>query len=101
MSARLIFDPSFDDRSLFEAEERGYLSHVKVDVDGDVYPVTFYDCGRLAQDLEYEVSAGRMCVAEVGMIVLPAVTLVNMQIAVDWLSKVRYFDSLRPVQEGL
>jgi hypothetical protein len=96
----LIFVPPLDERGLFEAQSRGYLGHAAVRYpDGATYQVTFYDCTRLAQDLEYEVSTGRMCVADIGMIVIPEVTLSNMQIAVTKLSAEGYFESLRPTEQ--
>jgi hypothetical protein len=96
-----IFGASkFDERAQAEAEARGYLSHVFVkQADGRLYAVVFYDCVRLTQDLEYEVSIGRMCVAEPGLIVLPAVTLANVVTAVERLSKEGFFASLIPVSD--
>jgi hypothetical protein len=94
---RLIFGTPFDDRAQFEARSAGYLSDVLVELrDGATYAVVFYDCARLAQDLEYEVSTGRMCVADLGMIVLPEVTLANMRAAVERLTAEGYFNGLKP-----
>ncbi|MEZ4362800.1 MAG: hypothetical protein R3B48_21595 [Kofleriaceae bacterium] len=68
------------------------------DARGKLYPVVFYDCVRLAQDLEYEVSVGRMCIAEPGLSVLPAVTLANMELAVHKLEDEGVFANLVPSQ---
>jgi hypothetical protein len=88
----------FDERAQAEAEARGYLSHVFVKQgDGNLYAVVFYDCVRLAQDLEYEVSTGRMCIADPGLIVVPAVTLANVITAVERLSKEGFFANFVPV----
>lgn len=93
----LSFETPFDERAQFEARAAGYLSGVLVEQsDGSAYHVVFYDCTRLAQDLEYEVSTGRMCVADPGMIVLPEITLDNIRIAVEKLTREGYFDSLKP-----
>jgi hypothetical protein len=95
---KLLFSEPFDERAQFESAARGYLSTALVQLkEGTTYSVLFYDCTRLAQDLEYEVSAGRMCVAEPGMIVLPEVTLENMNIAIRKLVAEGYFDHLRPI----
>lgn len=97
----LIFNSPFDENAQYEARARGYLSHVIVQQsDGTRYPVVFYDAGRLAQDLEYEVSVGRMCIADVGMIVLPEVTLENMRIAVKKLTAEGYFKGLMPIPKS-
>lgn len=96
----LVFASPFDEREAFEAKSRGYLSHVTVLLtDQRWYSVVFYDCARLEQDLDYEVSSGRMCVADVGMIVLPEITGTNMRMAVSRLAKEGYFAGLRSIQE--
>jgi len=98
---RLIFDPPLDERLQFESRARGYLGDVLVELrDGSSYAVVFYDCTRLAQDLEYEISTGRMCVADAGMIVLPEVTLDNMRAAVKRLAAEGYFNGLKPTDRG-
>jgi hypothetical protein len=96
---RLLFEYGFGEREQFEAKARGYLSHVIVEhASGAKYSVVFYDCVRLQQDLEYEVSVGRMCVADPGMIVVPEVTLENIRIAVERLTAEGFFDKLRPLK---
>jgi hypothetical protein len=93
----LVFQSPFDDRAQFEAKARGYLSHVLVEMsDGRRYPVVFYDCVRLAQDLEAEVAEGRACVADAGMIVLPEVSLEHMRAAVQQLVGEGFFERLVP-----
>ena len=93
----LVFEAPFDE---LDARDRGYVSHASVRVAaGATYRVYFYDPDRLSQDLEYEVSIGRMCIAEPGLIVLPEITLENMQTAVRRLYAEGYFDGLRPLEE--
>jgi hypothetical protein len=96
-----IFGSSkFDERAQAEAEARGYLSHIFVkQADGKLYPVVFYDCVRLAQDLEYEISTGRMCIADPGLIVVPAVTLANVVTAVEKLSQEGFFMNFIPLSD--
>lgn len=97
---RLIFPREFDELEEYDAASRGCLSHVLVEQqDGRTYTVEFYDSTRLAQELEYEVSAGRMCVAEPGMIVVPEVTQDNMLTAVRALTSEGYFEHLIPLAE--
>ncbi|NHZ99745.1 hypothetical protein [Massilia sp. CCM 8734] len=93
--ATLIFEFDFDERAEFEAESRGYLSHVKVRTDNDVvYPVLFYDPVRLVQDLDEACKSGTCFVAESGLILLRNITLRDMQAAVDRLEAEGYFDRL-------
>lgn len=97
---KLVFAAAFDDRSQYEARARGWVGGACVQTaDGATYRVTFYDTVRLAQDLEYEVDSGRMCIAEPGLIVLPEVTLENMETAIRSLVEEGYFDNLKPVTE--
>jgi hypothetical protein len=94
----LVFEYPFDERAQFEAKCRGYLSHAKVrQPDGTMYPVYFYDCTRLAQELQDEVSAGKVYIAELGMIILQEVTLENMNGAIEKLTKVGFFKGLKPL----
>lgn len=94
---QLIFEHGFNEQDADEAEARGYLSHVTVDLgDGRYYPVIFYDAVRLQQDLEVETKQGTPYVADPGMIVLDTITLENMQKAVLQLSRGGFFSRLVP-----
>lgn len=88
----LIFECPYDERLAFEAEARGHLGGVTVELaDGSRHRVFYYDPVRLQQDLNTEADLGRPFIAEKGMIVLKAITLENMQNAVDQLAKEGYF----------
>jgi hypothetical protein len=96
---KLIFEYGFDERTQEESRARGYLSHVKVQLDnGNKYSIVFYDTVRLKQDLEEEVKLGLTFVAEPGMIVLEDITLECMQAAVDRLDQEKFFESFIPVK---
>jgi hypothetical protein len=96
-SPRLIFEHGFNDQDAYEAEGRGYLSHVTVDLGaGRQYPVVFYDAVRLRQDIDEEAKVGTPYVAAPGMIVLAKVTVENMQRAVADLSRGDFFSRLVP-----
>ena len=93
---KLVFAFEFDERAAYEAEGRGYLSHAHVELpDGCKYPVVFYDPVRLQQDLEEEVTTGNPYIAEPGMIVIPNVTLENMENAVSKLYCEGFFSSFQ------
>lgn len=93
----LVFAGGFDERAADDAEARGYRAAVFVEFDdGRRYEVVFYDPVRLAQDLEDETAAGNPFISEPGLIVVPGVTLVNMQAAVAKLARERFFDVLVP-----
>jgi hypothetical protein len=95
---KIHFHPSFDDRAELEMTDRGYLSHVEVELDdGSRYPVFFYDPIRLRQDLEEMSAHGVPVIAEPGMIVVPNVTKETIRIAIERLIEEGYFEHLRPL----
>jgi len=95
--AELIFEGEFDEREAMECRDRGYRSHVWVELaEGRRYPVVFYDVTRLQQDLQEEMKSGDGFIAEPGLIVLPEVTLENMKKAVCRLAEEGFFEALRP-----
>jgi hypothetical protein len=89
-----VFEPGWDDRDDLEAPARGYRSHAWVELDdGQRYPLTFYDVTRLSQTLDDDCAAGRRFFAEPGLIVLPEVTLANIEAAVRTLVAEGFFDA--------
>jgi hypothetical protein len=97
---KLRFAREFSDRDAFEAQSRGYLSHVFVELDGSrLYALFFYDAVRLQQDLEESVKHGRPFIADPGMIVVPDVTLETLRQVVNQLSSEGFFDHLTPFTE--
>ena len=97
---KLRFAREFSDQDAFEAQSRGYLSHVLVELgENCLYPLFFYDAVRLQQDLEERARLGHAFVADPGMIVLPEITRDAMRHAVEQLSREGFFDSLTPLTE--
>jgi hypothetical protein len=95
----LVFHVPFGERAAFETRDRGYLSHVSAKLpDGSVYPVFFYDAGRLAQDLEESAKHGRPYIADPGMIVVPEVTIEYMRQSVQMLARDGFFTYLKTIK---
>lgn len=89
---RLTFEHGFDERDEYEAEIRGYQSHVWAEVDdGSRHLLTFYDVARLSQTINDECSSGRMFFAEPGLVVLARVTRFNMETAAKTLAGEGFF----------
>jgi hypothetical protein len=82
---------------LGEASYKGCIGLIIELEDGKKYRVSFYDCGRLESDLHEEISCGRMCVADVGLIILPEVTLENIMLALRQLIGEGYFENFHPI----
>jgi hypothetical protein len=98
---KLSFPYGFDERDAIESEERGYFGQAIVELPtGARVKVCFYDPVRLSQDLETMQESGEVCLAEAGLIVLPSVTLENMEKAIQRLYTRRYFDGLVPLAES-
>ena len=95
----LMFINGLSENALIEAHDRGYLSHVAVNVGGHMYPVVFYDSIRLQQDVSGGASHGRPFVADPGMIVLSEITLEAIRNVVERLFAEGYFEYLVPLSE--
>jgi hypothetical protein len=94
--AKIIFPQGFDERSREEMPQRGYLSHVLVELeDGSRYPVEFIEPVRLTQELEDYVRLNIPCYAEPGLIILPEVTMERIEEAVAYLYRTGFFDHLK------
>jgi hypothetical protein len=91
----LVFGLDFDEQAAYEVELKGWFEAVSVKLpNGLEIPLSFRDPVRLAQDLEAEIAAGRICVAEPALIVVPKITRENMAAAVDQLYREGFFDRL-------
>ena len=95
---QLIFPESFDERSRQEMPDRGYLSHVLVELHDDSrYQVEFIDPVRLSQEVNDYRELDIPCYAEPGLIVLSEVTLERVEEAVQYLHRQGFFKDLKPV----
>lgn len=73
-----------------ETPTRGCLDVVVV-IDGDRYPVSFYDRERLTQELQRDVAA------YASLVVVPEVNTEAIRRAVDQLVEEGFFNALRPL----
>jgi hypothetical protein len=98
MKTQLRFVREFSDQDAYDAEGRGYLSHVVVELDdGRLFPVFFYDPVRLQQDMDENAKHGRPFIADPGMIIVQHVTLETMRNTVEKLASEGFFEHLSPV----
>lgn len=90
----LTFLCEMDERTQWEIEQKGFFDHAIVNLQANkTVRVHFWDTVRLAQELETELSLGKACLAEPAMIILPSVTLQNMEAAVKQLYQEGFFDA--------
>jgi hypothetical protein len=89
---RLVFEGGWDEREAEEALVRGYRSHMWAELDdGSRHRLTFYDVMRLSQTLEDERRDGRQFFTEPGLVIVPEVTLANMEAAARTLAVEGFF----------
>jgi hypothetical protein len=82
-----------DERSAFETQYKGYLSHAEVELEnGKRHRVFFIDPTRLQRNLDEEVKLGRPYFAEAGMIVLPVVTVEKAKEVIKSLWEIGFFE---------
>ena len=97
----LVFDYDFDEQTAVEAELKGWFEAVTAKLpNGLEVALSFRDPARLSQDLENRVLAGKSCVAEPTLIVIPKVTRANMEDAVTELYMEGFFDRLVAIGRG-
>jgi hypothetical protein len=94
---RLVFEWGFDERDEWEAQQRGYRSHVWAELDdASLHALTFYDIARLSQTLDDECASGRMFFTEPGLVIVPEVTRANMESAARALASEGFFSRSAP-----
>ena len=98
-SAKLIFVNGLPERLLDEAPDRGcYRATIEL-ANGDRFAVEYYDPVRLSQEVDDLLSQGRH-VAYAGVVVIPEVTLKNMEDALERLVEEGFFAQLARVSGG-
>ncbi len=91
----LSFTCDFDERAAYEIEKTGFFEHAIANLPGGKrVKVSFWDPGRLAQDLETELKQGHVSLGQPGLILVPRVTVENMRRAVNEQYESGYFDQL-------
>ncbi len=96
-NALVHFPDWYDERGEWEAESKGYLPGVQVEIAGERYGIFVYDPVRLTQDLEESGNLTSAVLAEPGMVVVPTVTRESILRAIPELVRGRFFDHLRPL----
>jgi len=103
-NALIHFPEWYDERGEWEAEAKGWLPGVRVELaNGASYPFVFYDPVRLAQDIEAEGSDA--VISELGLVVVPVITRTSIVRAIGKLIANGYFNQIRtpplPIANGV
>ena len=95
---RLVFVHDVDERDMAPHGYRGDV-HLQL-VDGQSYPVYFYEPDAIREELEARRRSGfGQFMAEPGLVVIPDITLTAMKSSVSELIEVGYFTHLRPCED--
>jgi hypothetical protein len=87
----IAFPEGFDERAEAEMQLKGWVTiYVEIEPDRKV-ELYISDIVRLKQDLEEAVRNGEPCFSQLGLVVIPEVTLPNIKRAVDFLWHQNYF----------
>src|SRR5262249_39516917 len=98
-SVRLLFTCEMDERAEWEIKQKGFFEHVLAHLpDGKTVRVCFWEPVRLSQELEDYLKWGKRCLAEPGMIIIPEVTVPNMEAAVKELYEQDFFAAFVSVE---
>jgi hypothetical protein len=98
-TAKVVLMPryGYDDSDIAESEDRGYLSHVFIQIGADsFYPVFFFTPMRLGFEMSVRSQSGMSFVAQTGMIIVPRITMEVVREVVRQLNEAGYFDYMIP-----
>jgi len=93
----LHFRDSFDEYEWYEISCKGWYTGAVAELpEGKLYPLTFYDPVRLAQESASEFERGKPCFAEHALVVVPEVTVAAMRASTERLFLQGWFAHLAP-----
>ena len=87
---------ALSERDIFEAECKGYISGLKVEIDGKAYIVNIYSLVRLNQDFQTETEYYGYFnfTTEPNLIIVDEVTPEKIRLALEIHYKNKYFDEI-------
>jgi hypothetical protein len=87
----------FDERTAFEIEQKGWYDGAIAKLsDGRRFALSFVDPTRLAPDIQSDFSHGQKCVVFRHLVVIPSVTVIQMEAAVHYLFETGEFERMAP-----
>lgn len=95
---RLVFPDGFSERDEWEMERKGYVHAFLEVADGGRFPVLFMDPVRLAQDIEATLQSGQPGFYELGLVVVPEVTVQAITRIIPHLADEGYLERHLPVR---
>jgi hypothetical protein len=88
---------AFDERAAFEVEQKGWYDGAIAKLsDGRRFALSFIDPARLAEDIRFDFTRGQKCVVFRHLVVIPSVTLTQMETAVHYLYDTGEFERMVP-----
>lgn len=95
----LEFEGGFDE---YDDWARGYRSHVLVTLveEGYTYRIAFFTPYRAQSELQQLVKQGEPCFFETGLVIIPEITLEQMEKSIAFLIEQEFFDGLQPIRKS-
>lgn len=90
-SLKLILPEDLDEQDLFEMRYKGWFSAEVEMIDGRRFSVSFFDPVRLQQTIVDVFQLNLPCLAEVGLVILPEVTIERIQQSLEYLHEIDFF----------
>lgn len=87
------------ERDIFEAECKGYLSGLKVEVDGKNFIVNIYSLTRLNQDFQTEMEYYGYFATEPNLVIVDEVTPEKIKFVLEINYKGKYFNEIGVLNE--
>jgi len=97
----IIYDKELDARDLMEAEWRGVLDDITVEIGNSKYLIRVCNYSRLKIDIDAEIESSDQFLVDPGTIVIKGVVnRENIESAINILAMGGYFDLLLPISSN-
>lgn len=92
---KLIIDPSFNEQDSYNISLKGWFSADIEIEDGTHFKINFFDPIRLKQEYDDSIREGEPCFIEFNLIIIPKITIENIQDCIQFLWKKGYFSYIK------
>ncbi|WP_268627741.1 hypothetical protein [Paenibacillus alvei] len=99
MEAYNLYFLDDSERSIWEAESKGYRSDVYVELQDDVFHINVYDQIRLIQDFEEEIKQSGYYQIEPNLILVQSVNEKEILNTINNLIRTDYFQNIKPMEK--
>ncbi|BDI34175.1 hypothetical protein CCAX7_62260 [Capsulimonas corticalis] len=87
-----------DQRTLDEMSTRGFLGPLLISIDDSIYSLFFITPERIKSELKASLDSGEIWFSEPGLIVIPDITMKNIETALEDMCRQKFFDCIKPIE---